>query len=126
MAKKLVPPIESRRVRAQKPSHARNQIGPRRFDHQMKMIAHQTVAMNLPTGLLTDFLQRLQEQLPIFVTKENRLPSVPAIHYMINRPLHIPLAACAASPKHSQNQQNTSIVISDPFSFSPKPTKHVN
>src|SRR5439155_19608927 len=85
MAKKLVPPIESRRVRAQKPSHARNQIGPRRFDHQMKMIADQTVAMNLPTGLLTDFLQRLQEQVPIFVTKENRLPSGPAIHYMINR-----------------------------------------
>lgn len=47
-----------------------------------------------------------QEQLAIFVAEENWLPSIPAIHHMINRPFVRP---SQSKPKHRP------IVISDPF-----------
>jgi hypothetical protein len=43
-----VPSIEPRRIGAQLPLHPGDQIGLRRFDHQMKMIAHQAIGLRFP------------------------------------------------------------------------------
>ncbi len=48
MAEQLVAAVEPARVSAQKPFHARNQVRLGRFDHQVKMIRHEAVGMNLP------------------------------------------------------------------------------
>ena len=85
MAEQLVPPVETGRVSAQKPFHARDQIGLRRFDNQMKMVQPQTIGMHLPAGLAADFAQRFQETLPIPVIFENRFPPITSIHHVIDR-----------------------------------------
>src|SRR5580704_6534608 len=84
MAEELVPPIEPARVRSEKPFHARHQICLGGFHHQMKMIDHQAVGVNLPAGFCAHFTQSLEEPLPVPVVLENRLPPIPAVHYMIN------------------------------------------
>src|SRR5213078_524229 len=54
-------------------------------DHQMIMIAHQTIGMNLPAGLITGLSERLQKQTPVLIVDEYWLPTVPTIHHMVNR-----------------------------------------
>ena len=68
-----VPPVEPRGVSAQEPLHSGHQIGLRRFRHQMKMIAHQTIGMDLPGSLEAGFGQCFKEPFPIRVILENRL-----------------------------------------------------
>src|SRR6266545_5137101 len=51
MAEQLVAAVEPARVSAQKPFHARNQVGMGRFEHQVKMIRHEAIGMNLPARL---------------------------------------------------------------------------
>ena len=60
MPEPFVPPVKPRRIRTQKPLHARHQVRPRRFHDQMKMIAHQTIGMHLPTGLPTRLARYLR------------------------------------------------------------------
>src|SRR5206468_10106330 len=50
MAAKAVSPVELLSVGTQEPLHARAQVRTGRFHHQVKMIAHQTIGMNLPSG----------------------------------------------------------------------------
>src|SRR6266480_4607622 len=72
--------------------------------------------MNLPAGLLAGLSERLQEQTPVLVVDEYRLPTVPAIHQVVNRSLILDSQLAWHGPPRSQNPENTSIVISDPFS----------
>ena len=81
----FVPTVEAGRVRAQEPLHARNQVGLRRLHHQMKMIRHEHVGVDLPPGLGASISQRLDEPLPILVILENSFPPIPAVHDVINR-----------------------------------------
>jgi hypothetical protein len=57
-----------------------------RFEDQVKVVAHQAIRMHLPTGLLTDLSQRLQQSLPVLVVLEDGLPPVASIHHMIDCP----------------------------------------
>ena len=50
VAKVLVAAVEARRVGAEKPFHAGNEVGAGRFDDEMEMIAHQAVGVDLPGG----------------------------------------------------------------------------
>jgi hypothetical protein len=50
------------------------------------MVAHQAPGMNLPFGLRTSLTERLEKQLAIFVTTEDRLPMVAAAHHVVNSP----------------------------------------
>ena len=47
MAEHFVPPIEAAGVSAQKPFHPGDQIGLGRLDHQMKMIRHEDIGVDL-------------------------------------------------------------------------------
>ena len=64
MAEQLVPPVEPAVVSAQKPRHARDQIGLGRLHDEMKMIRHEDTGLNLPAGLGARLAQRLDEALP--------------------------------------------------------------
>jgi hypothetical protein len=85
VSKDFVPPVEPSGVGAQKPFHARHQICPGCFHHQMKVIGHQTKGMDLPAGFAAGFPQRLDEPLPILLIPEYRFAPVAPVHYVINR-----------------------------------------
>src|SRR5437868_12598841 len=54
------------------------------FNHEMKVIAHQTIRMNLPIGLKARFGESGQEFLPIHIILENILPLVASVHDVVN------------------------------------------
>ena len=84
MAEHLVPPVEPAGVSAQKLFHASDQVRLRRLDHEMKMIRHEDIGMNLPARLGACLSQGLEEPLPIPVILEDRLAPVPAIHDVLD------------------------------------------
>jgi hypothetical protein len=85
MAALLVPDIKAFGVNAQQPLHPDHQIGLGRFHDQMKMIAHQTVGVNLPPCLAAGLGQGNQEQPKVPRTAKDLLTAIPSIHHMINR-----------------------------------------
>ena len=85
MPRHPVPTIESRGVSAKEPLHADDEIGLRRFHDEVKMIRHQAIGMNLPTGFAANILQRLDKTLAITVVVENILPPVAPAHDVIDR-----------------------------------------
>ena len=78
MARELVPPVEAAGVGAQKPFHPGDQIRLGRLDHQMKMIRHENVGVNLPVRLGASLGQRLDKALAIRLVFEDRLAPVAA------------------------------------------------
>ena len=52
-----------------------------RSDQEMKMIARQTIGVDLPAALLRSLSQRLQKQAMILIVQENGLPAVSSIHH---------------------------------------------
>src|ERR1017187_4002918 len=85
MTKELMPPVEARSIRAQKPLHASDQVGLGRFDHQMKVVQHQTISMNLPACFVARFAEGFQKTLPILIVLENRFSPVSPVHDVIDR-----------------------------------------
>ena len=85
VTKQFVPPVESVGVGAQKPFHARDQIRLRRLDDQVKMIRHQDIGKDLPTGLGARLGQRQDEAIAIRIVEENRLTTVAPIHNVVDR-----------------------------------------
>ena len=86
MAQEFVPLVKADGVGALQPSHAAHQVGVGRFQHQMVMIAQQTIRVNLPIGFLAGLGQRFQEILPGHVIQEYILPSVTPAQDRIYRP----------------------------------------
>jgi hypothetical protein len=65
--------------KAQKPFHPSDRIRPRRLDHQMKMIRHEDISVNLPAGLdarLGEGLDPAHAGLPIRTVEQDRLAPV--------------------------------------------------
>jgi hypothetical protein len=81
----------------------------------MKMIAHQTIGMHLPSSLLTSLAQGPQKLHPICIVVENRFASVATAHHMITRSSVLN----AQRPRHGDTRYlkvpEVSIVSSDPF-----------
>src|SRR2546423_7781475 len=71
-------------VDAQKPLHSCDQIGLRRFDDQVKMVAHQTIRMHLPLGLFAGFSQGRQKAAAVEVVLENVFTTIATIHEMVD------------------------------------------
>ena len=84
MANQRVPPVEPGSANTQKPFHSPDQFG-LCFDHQMKMIGHQTIRMHLPARFDACFTERAEEPLAIFVILEDGLAPISPIHQVINR-----------------------------------------
>jgi hypothetical protein len=80
----LMPRIQADRVSAQQPGHAGNKVGLGGFHHQVKVIGHEAIGMNLKTGLLARLGQGLEEILAIHIVQENVVPAVTPAHDMVN------------------------------------------
>jgi hypothetical protein len=85
MTRELVPPVEAAGVGAQKPFHPGDQIRLGRLDHQMKMIRHENVGVNLPVRLGASLGERLDKALAIRIINEDGLAPVAAIHHVVDR-----------------------------------------
>ena len=70
MAAEFMPVVKADGLGAFQPSHAAHQVGVGRFQHQIVMIAQQTIRVNLPIGFLAGRGQRFQEILPVHVIQE--------------------------------------------------------
>ena len=81
----LATPVESTSVSAQQPFHPGDQIGLRRLDHDMKMIRHEDIGVNLPARLGANLAQRFDEALAIRIIHEDQFAPVTAIHDVIKR-----------------------------------------
>ena len=86
MAEQLVAAVEPARVSAEKPFHARNQVRLGRFDHQVKMIRHEAIGMNLPARLAARLAQGLDKPLAVGVVVKDRFAPVPTIHDVVLNP----------------------------------------
>jgi hypothetical protein len=85
MAKEFVAPVEARSVSAQKPFHPGDEVGPRGFDDEMKMIGHQTQGVHLPKGFGAGQAQGFKEKMPVIVVQENRFSTIASIHRVVDR-----------------------------------------
>ena len=98
MAEEFMPAVEPAGAGAQQPFHPGHQVSPQRFHHQMKVMAHEAIRVDLPAGFRAGFAQSVQKPLPVRVILENGLPPVPAIHDMIDRPGIFHLGFLAMKP----------------------------
>ena len=85
-APKPMPAIVAAGISILQPLHSGDQIGFRRFQHEVIMICHQDPGVHLPTCLLTRFAQRFAKESPVLIVPENAFPPIPAGHDMIERP----------------------------------------
>jgi hypothetical protein len=85
MAEHLVFAVEPRSVGAQQPLHSLDQIASRRFQNDMKMVAHQAEGMHLPIGLCAAFTQGSQEEFGILFITKDRFEVIASIHHVVNR-----------------------------------------
>ena len=70
MATRAMPPIKINRVGNQQPMHPLPQIGPTRFRHQVKMVAHQNKAQNRRIKTLRRLVKHFHKAsaIPLIVT----------------------------------------------------------
>ena len=85
VAREFVPLVEAAGINAQKPFHPGDQIRLGRLDHQMKMIRHEDIGVDLPAGLGAHLDQGLDKALAVRIVEEDRLPPVAAIHGVVDR-----------------------------------------
>jgi hypothetical protein len=76
--------IEARSVGAQKPFHTDNEVGLRCFNHQVKMIQHETIGVHLPGGFAAAFVQGLDEANTVVIFAKDRLSAITPIHDVVN------------------------------------------
>ena len=82
----FVPDFKPPGINPQQPFDPRHQIGLRSLQHQMKMLGHQSIRVNLRLRLAASFRQRGRKSFPVGVIPKNAFAPVPAIHDVINRP----------------------------------------
>ena len=66
--------------------HSEDKVRLRRLQHQMKVIAHETICVNLPFCFAAALTQGAQKFFPILVVSKNILALISAIHHVIHRP----------------------------------------
>jgi hypothetical protein len=81
----FVPVIEPDSIGALQPGHAGDQVGVWAFQDQMVMIGHETISVNLPTGLLAGLGQGFEEIVPVYIVQKNVLTPVSSAHDVIHR-----------------------------------------
>jgi hypothetical protein len=84
--KSLCRRFESGGVNPQQPLHAEAQVGPRCFNDQVKVVAHEAVSMDLPTGALADLAECLEEELAVFVVVKNVVAMISPVHKVKTAP----------------------------------------
>lgn len=74
MAEQFMPAVKPASERAQKPFHPSDQVALGRLDHQVEVIRHEAVRMDLPCRLETGLRQRLHEASPVPVVPARSAP----------------------------------------------------
>ena len=80
-----VPTIETLRVGSQHPAHSGHEVRLRRLQHQMKMVAHETIGVHLPPGLRASLAEGSEERLPVTILNVDSFPAVAPVHDVIPR-----------------------------------------
>ena len=113
--RELVAAVETTGVGPQQPFHAGHEVGLGGLDDQMKMIRHETIGMDLPTGLAAGLGEGVQKPLTIQVVAENKFATVTAVQDMVNRPgiLNAKFACHAGQIK--PQERKVSRLGTDPF-----------
>ena len=83
MAPVLMSSIKSQSVGPEEPLHSLNEICPRRFHNEMKMVRHQTISVHLPASLFTSPSKGAQKIDSVAIIAENRFPVISPAEYMI-------------------------------------------
>jgi hypothetical protein len=84
MPEKFVAVVEPNRVGAQQPPHSFHRMRLRRFCHEMKMVSHQTIGMNLPGSFRASFGQSFQEIVSVNVRQKDVFATIPAAHQVVS------------------------------------------
>jgi hypothetical protein len=87
-------PIETHRVSALKPFHSPDQVGLRRLQQKMIMVAHQHVSMHLPTRAPADLAQGPQKRRPIEIVAKDCFSPIASVEYVGRLRPQILLAPC--------------------------------
>src|SRR5438105_14799073 len=82
---KLVPSIVAPGIAVLEPLHSGHQIGFRRFQHEMVMVAHQDPGVHIPACSLTRFAQGPAEKAPVLVIPKDACASISSGHYGVGR-----------------------------------------
>ena len=85
MPAKLVSNIKSFGVNAAQPFHPGDQVGPWRFQDEMKVIGHEAVGMHFPVGLRPGLREGFEKEFAILVGAKYVVALVAAIHDVIHR-----------------------------------------
>jgi hypothetical protein len=86
MAAGLVADIMAFGVHTQQPFHAVHQVGLRRFEDQVEVIAHQAVGVNLPFGFAASFRQGREEELAVGIVQDDVVSLIAPAHHMVDGP----------------------------------------
>ena len=84
MADELVPVVKPNRISALQPGHPSHQVGIGCFDHQMVVVAHEAIRVDLPISFLPRLGESFDKIEPIHVVKKNVLPTVSTAHDMVH------------------------------------------
>jgi hypothetical protein len=84
MPEKFVAVVEPNGIGAQQPAHSFHQIRLRRFCHEMKMVWHWAIGMNLPASFRPSFGQSSQEIVSVNVRQKDVFATIPAAHQVVN------------------------------------------
>lgn len=77
--------IEPNRIGTEEPAHPVHEVGVRRLHHEMEMIRHEAIGMDLKPRFLASLGQRLEEVVAIHIIQENVLAAISTAHHMIDR-----------------------------------------
>lgn len=77
--------VERLRIRTVEPAHAEGKIRPRRLEHEVVVIPHQTVGMANPGAARANPREQLEETATIALVEKDRPARVPAARYVVNR-----------------------------------------
>jgi len=104
MATRAMPPIKINRVGNQQPMHPLPQIGPTRFRHQVKMVAHQNKAQNRRIKTLRRLVKHFHKAsaIPLIVTYQ--LTRIAPRAQVIDRAFKF----YAQRPRHAPHMANDS------------------
>ena len=83
MADATMAPVRPLRVRAIELTHTFGEIGIRRLDQQMVMIAHQTVSVPYPVEVLDHGAENIKKSSPVFVVFIDRFAAVTSRGHVI-------------------------------------------
>jgi hypothetical protein len=83
VAEEFAPAVEAGGVSPQQPLHAEAQVGPRCFNDQVKVVAHEAVIMDLPTCAFAGLVQCLEEEFAVFVVVKNVVAMISPVHQVV-------------------------------------------